>query len=266
MKNSPASLEFAGPRPRRRLFWQSSPGQRRPGVLRLIDQSFPVRLLLALVAAGALLGAVERWENCRSEAFSRGCLQSNAEAIISVANVEALSIVTAALLYLLEGGPRRQRENREAMGLILECQQAGARLSHSRNEALEKLSAQGIWLDGLDLSHTQLERLRAPHGRWRAVNLHKASLKGACLEDSDLQGADLSGADLRQARLAHADLRGADLRGADLREADLRGSDLRQARMDGARLEGARLDGADLGDAPPIEAASAIAPPSSGDG
>ena len=260
MKNSSASLGHAGPRPRRRLLWNSSSGQRRPGLLRLIESSFSVRLLLALVAAGALLGGVERWEQCRSEEFKRGCLQRKPEAILSVANVEALSIVTAALVYLLEGGPRRRRDNLEAMGVIMACQQAGARLSYARNEALEKLSAQGIWLDGLDLSRTQLEQLQAPYGRWRSINLHQACLKGACLEDTDLQGSDLSDADLRQARLAHADLRDTDLRGADLREADLRGADLRQARMEGTRLEGARLEGADLGGTSLIEAASLTSP------
>lgn len=246
--NAPPTRRAAGPRPRRKLPWASH-NERRRGLHWLIEHSFPLRLLLALLAAAALLGAVNRWENCRSHGFAPGCLQRDAGGIITVANVEALSIVTAALLYLLEGGQRRRRENLEAMGVIQACQQAGARLSYARIDALEKLSARGLWLDGLDLSQAQLEQLRAPHSRWRAVNLRQACLKGACLHDTDLQGADLSEADLRQAELVHADLRDADLRGADLRQADLRGADLRQARMDGARLEQARLEGADLGNA-----------------
>lgn len=245
MNVSAPSRGPAGPRPRPGLPWTRSPGQRR-GLGWLIDHFFPLRLLLALVAAGALLGAVDRWENCRSHDFAPGCLRRDAGGIVTVGNVESLSIVTAALLYLLEGGQRRQRENLEAMGVILDCQQAGARLSYARNDAIEKLSARGIWLDGLDLSLAQLQGLRAPHGRWRGVNLHQACLNGACLHDTDLQGADLSGSDLRQAGLAHADLRDADLRGADLRLADLRGADLRQARMEGARLDGALLEGAEL--------------------
>jgi len=235
----------AGPRPR--------PGRsrphRRPGqrpLARILDHSFPLRLLLALVAAGALLGGVNRWEECRRTHFAQGCLFRDPGGIVTVANVEALSIVTAAFLYLLEGRQRRQRENLQAMEVLLSCQQAGARMSQARNDALETLSAQGIWLDGLDLKGAVLDALQAPYGRWRRTNLRQASLQGACLHDTDLQGADLAGADLRQAVLVHADLREADLRDADLRRADLRGADLRGADTTGARLESTLLEGADL--------------------
>jgi len=245
MSRPNAAVGPAGPRPR--------PGRRRPqrgqglrGPGRLLDHSFPLRLLLALVAAGVLLGGVNRWENCRSSHFARGCLFSDPGGIVTVANVEALSIVTAAFLYLLEGRQRRQRQNLQAMEVILSCQQIGARLSQARNDALEALSAQGIWLDGLDLRCAVLDALQAPYGRWRCTNLRQASLQGACLHDTDLQGADLAGADLRQAVLVHADLRDADLRDADLRRADLRGADLRGANTGGVRLDGTLLVGADL--------------------
>ena len=141
------------------------------------------------------------WENCRHHGFNQGCLQSDAGGVISVANVESLSIVTAAMLFLLEGSQRRQRENREAMELILACQEANARLCFARDDALERLNDQGIWLDGLDLNGAQLDRLRAPHGRWRQVRLNGACLRGACLHDTDLQGSDLAAADLSEADL-----------------------------------------------------------------
>jgi len=208
------------------------------------EHQFPLRLLLALVAAGCLLGLVDRWENCRDHQFQRGCLTRNADGVISIGNVESLSIVTAAFLYLFEGTQRRRRQNLEAMDVILSCQQARARLSHARDDALETLSRRGIWLDGLDLSQAQLDDLIAPHARWRGVNLQQASLQRACLHDTDLQDADLSGADLRQARLEHTDLRRADLTGSDLRGADLRGADLRGAALQGANLQGALTAGA----------------------
>lgn len=246
---TPTSRPTAGPRPRRRRPWPWR--KRRPRGLRWwFEHHFPLRLLLALLAAGLLLGLVDRWENCRDHQFQQGCLMRNTDAVISISNVESLSIVTAAFLYLFEGTQRRQRENLAAMEVILSCQQARARLSHARNDALETLSRRGIWLDGLDLSLAQLDDLQAPHARWRAVNLQNASLRRACLHDTDLQEADLSGADLRQARLEHADLRGAMLRGCDLRGADLRGADLRGADTAGACLDGALLDDALLENAP----------------
>jgi uncharacterized protein YjbI with pentapeptide repeats len=179
---------------------------------------------------------VNRWEHCRHEGFRQGCLMADGGGVVNVGNVEALSIVSAAFLYVLEGGKRRRRDNVEAMEVILACQQAGARISYARNEALEQLSQSGLWLDGLNLSQAQLQEIQVPHARWRSMNLQKADLQGACLQDADLQGSDLRDANLRGADLSHADLSGCDLRGCNLQEANL----------DGARLAGAQLDGAHL--------------------
>ncbi|MFM2080497.1 MAG: hypothetical protein RLZZ219_1179 [Cyanobacteriota bacterium] len=236
-------------------------------MLRLLDDSFPFRLSMAIVAATLLLAGVNRWEQCRSHGFEQGCLRRDAGGILSVGNIESLSIVSAALLYVLEGGRRRRRENIEAMEVILACQQAGARLSHARNDALQQLSEAGLWLDGLDLSETQLEELQAAHARWRGVKLQGADLRRACLHDADLQGSDLSGADLSGADLCHADLRGVNLRGArlwrtDLRGADLQGADLEGAELDGADLRGCRLElsGPAPGDGTPSEPRQAVDP------
>lgn len=200
-----------------------------------------MRLLLATAAAMLLLIGVNRWEHCRSLAFARGCLLADAGGVITVGNIEALSIISAAFLYLLERSRHRQRENLEAMEVIVSCQQVGTRFSLARNEALEQLSARGLWLDGLDLSHTELQELRAPHARWRGVNLQGADLRLAQLHDADLQDSDLSGADLRGCDLRHADLRRTNLRGANLCGADLTGADLEGACADGANLQGAQL-------------------------
>lgn len=200
-----------------------------------------MRLLLATSAATLLLITVNRWEHCRKLGFNSGCLLADAGGVINVGNVESLSIVSAAFLYLLERNRHRQREHLEAMEVILSCQQAGARLSLARNDALEQLSARGAWLDGLDLSQINLQELRAPHARWRAVNLQGADLRNACLRDADLQDSDLSAADLRDCDLRHADLRRTNLRGADLRGADLTGADLEGACREGADLTGTQL-------------------------
>lgn len=243
------AVQQPGPRPRRGLSWAERQRRaRRHPVLRQLQNSFGWRVLLAACAAGLLLAAVNRWENCRSHGFSRGCVWVDQGGVISVGNVEAFSIVTAGCVFLLERGKRRQQENLEAMEVVLACQQAEVRFSEARNQALERLSSCGLWLDGLNLSGAQLQDLQAPHGRWRGVSLHNSCLRNACLHDADLQGCDLRGADLQQANLQHADLRNADLREADLRGADLRHADLGGSRREGALLDGALLDGALLAD------------------
>jgi uncharacterized protein YjbI with pentapeptide repeats len=182
-----------------------------------------------------------RWDHCRDQGFDAGCLQRDAGGIISVGNLEALSIATAAFLYLLEGRQRRQQQNVDALKLILTFQQAGAKLSYARNDALEQLSEAGLWLDGLDLSCANLDELSACGGRWRQVNLSQASLRNAHFEDADLRGCDLREADLSHGYFRHADLRGANLSGANLSHADLRGADLSDALTDGATTDGTNL-------------------------
>jgi type II secretory pathway pseudopilin PulG len=211
--------------------------QLRSPLLRRLDRSFPLRLLLALAGAILALGVVNRWEQCRDQNLARGCLWHDAGGVISVDNLEALSIVTASLLFVLEGGKRRQRQHIEAVELILSCQQAGIRYSLARNEAIEMLCEAGIGFDGFDLSGIDLHALRAPGVRWPDVNL-----VGTDLQAADLRGAELRGADLRQANLQDADLRSANLAAADLRGARLTGARLEAARLEGAQLPSATLD------------------------
>ena len=234
-----------GPRPQRGKRWaQIQREQRQSHFYRLLDRSFAFRLLLAAGSALLLLMVTNRWDHCRDHGFGAGCLQRDAGGIISVGNLEALSIATAAFLYLLEGRQRRQLQNVDALKLILTFQQAGAKLSYARNDALEQLSEAGLWLDGLDLSCANLDELSARGGRWRQVNLSQASLRNAHFEDADLAGCDLREADLSHGHFRHADLRGADLTGANLSHTDLRGADLSEALTDGAITDGTNLEGA----------------------
>jgi hypothetical protein len=198
---------------------------RRFRLIRWLERYFALRLVCALTAAFLMLVLVNRWEQCRQHGMDPGCLIHDAGGVMSVGNLEALSIMTASFLFMLEAGQRRQRNNLDAMELILSCRQAGVRFSYARNEALELLAAAGIWLDGQDLSGIVLDEIRLTGAR--------------------MQGVNLSGSSLRQADLRECDLRGADLRGADLRGARLEG-----ACLEGARLDGAWTDGAMLGTAP----------------
>ena len=209
--SKPAPREPWTERRRRRL---------RSPLLRKLDRSFRLRLLLALLAAIVALALVNRWEQCRDLKMARGCVWHDAGGVVNVDNLEALSIVTAAILFVLEGGKRRQREHVEAMELVYSCQEHRIRLSHARNEALEQLCEAGIELHGLDLSGADLSEIRLPAAR--------------------LQGVKLVGTDL-----SRADLRGADLRGADLSGALLEGALLDGALLDGALPKGLEPGGAE---------------------
>ena len=201
-------------------------------LLRLLDGSFAVRLALSAGSALALLLVVNSYATCRNQNWSKGCLFRDAEALISVGNVESLSIVTAAFLYLLEGHKRRQRENLEAYELLQTCNASGARWLMGRIHALESLNNAGLSLAGQQLAGFDLHNLQAPHGDWQETNL----------ENSVLRHANLAGTDLRGANLRGCDLQGADLRGANLRDASLEGADLTGAQLEGADLSGTHLE------------------------
>jgi uncharacterized protein YjbI with pentapeptide repeats len=143
-----------------------------------------------------------------------GCLVHDAGGVLSVGNLEALSIMTASFLFVLEAGQRRQRDHLDAMELILSCRQAGVRFSYARNQALERLADAGIWLDGQDFSGIVLDEIRLPGARMQGVNLSCTSLRQADLTDCDLRGANLRNVDLRGARLQGACLEDACLEGA----------------------------------------------------
>jgi uncharacterized protein YjbI with pentapeptide repeats len=188
---------------------------------------------VALSAAGALalLLVVNSYATCRNNQWAQGCLWRDAEALISVGNVESLSIVTAAFLYILEGQKRKQRDNLEAYDLLKTCNESGVPWLMGRIQALESLNGAGLPLDGQELAGLDLHNLQAPHGHWHQANLENSVLRNANLAASDFTGANL---------------RGADLRGANLRNATLCNANLRNANLEGANLEGALLDGADF--------------------
>ena len=224
--------------------WYERQRRRRASpFFRLLDSSFGFRVLIAGLLSFGLLAAVNRFENCHDPASQPDCLTSDFLDIISIGNVESFSIVTAAIVYLLEAAKRKEREHHEMLELLLSQREARASNSLSRLRALESLSAAGLWQDDFDLQGTNLDGLRIPFSRWRGANfsntvlcqadLHGADLARADFIHADLTGADLSGADLREASFVGAKLSLADLRGANVEGADFREVELSQTRHDG---------------------------------
>ncbi len=221
--------------PRHATWAQRQERRHRSRFFRLLDGSFLFRLGLSAAGALALLLVVNSYATCRNNQWAQGCLWRDAEALISVGNVESLSIVTAAFLYVLEGHKRRQRENLEAYELLMSCNATGARWLIGRIHALESLNAAGLPIDGQQLGGYDLHNLQAPNGHWHGVNLENSVLRNANLAGTDLTGSNLRGADLR----------GADLRGAILDRVDLEG-----ALLEGSQLDATALQAAGHGAAP----------------
>jgi hypothetical protein len=90
-----------------RATWYENQCRRRNyPFFRLLDRSFSFRVLIAAVASFCLLAVVNRFENCHGVHAKDDCLTSSFYEIISIGNVESFSIVTAALVYIMEAGRR----------------------------------------------------------------------------------------------------------------------------------------------------------------
>lgn len=127
--------------------------RRRSPFLRLVDHSFGLRLPLAVVAAMAALGVVNRFEHCRDQAFARGCPWQDAGGVVG----------------------------------------RGVRFAPARNDTLERLCGAGLNSNGWALSGLDLDQIPIPGARWHGVNLAGSTLRAADLRRADLSGATLQG-------------------------------------------------------------------------
>ena len=156
-----------------------------------------------------------------------------------------LTILFGVLVYFYEIPERRRkalderkRAQYEAWLIVNSARNEGGdggrRLAirdlHEDGVSLLGLPAEEAFLDGLDLSRSDLRRA---HFRW-------ADLKNTQLVGSNLKNADLRNADLRNANLKDASLVGADLRNARFQGAELSGADLSEADVTGAIFQGSK--------------------------
>lgn len=219
---------------------------------RLIDRSFPFRVVVAALSALILLSLVHRFEVCRAKNYSPECEFTDILSVVTVGNLESFSIVTVAILYILERGNNKRQEHAAMWEAILTAREAGAARSMGRIIAIETLSRDGLWLDGQDFQGAILESLDVPDARLRSVNFSdtvltdanfaRADLVGAIFQRADLRGANLSGADLSNADLVEAILEGANLMGANLTGANLIGAKIANTNLQNTDLSTAKID------------------------
>lgn len=114
----------------------------------------------------------------------------------------------------------------------------------SQEEIYEKISNKNS--GEINLSGTDLSKIRLNGKILRGADFHNADLSGADLSFSDLREADFHNADLSGALLESANLEGADLHGAILKGAFLGNSILRNSNLSKSDLHGAILVRANL--------------------
>jgi hypothetical protein len=226
----------------RATWYENQCRRRKYPFFRLLDRSFSFRVLIAAVASFCLLAVVNRFENCHGDHAKDDCLTSSFYEIISIGNVESFSIVTAALVYIMEAGRRKEKEHQENLELILAARESRIKGHLGRIRALENLAADGVWQDDIDLHGIILEGLRLPNSRWRGADFTGSVLKGANFRHADLQSSNFTNADLSKSDLRDADLREANFTNSDLSDVDLRGAKLDGAIFLGADLTGVRSD------------------------
>ncbi|MEM6255150.1 MAG: pentapeptide repeat-containing protein [Cyanobacteria bacterium P01_D01_bin.156] len=151
--------------------------------------------------------------------------------------VEAIAVLLAATLFILEASERKADKQAELWQVIDNA--AGIETSHARIKAIESLIRDRVSLEGIDLPNADLSR----------VNLSNADLSFANLSNADLAGVDLSNADLSSAELKDTDLSDAFFSNTDLSSADLRGSDPSGSDFGNVDLSGTNLSEADFSDA-----------------
>ena len=227
------------------FYWE---GLEKSPILNLFNQSVWFRVTAALVIAYiaiVIVYFIENWSRgeiiCLPEDSLGICIFKELVALIAVENIESFSILTAAILYLLESHQRQQKSIYEAWQVIDNAAAASVPTSPARFKALQDLNENSVSLDGIYIPKVDLTNIK----------LTNASLKGACIQGANLTRADLSNCNLNKANLEGANLGGADLtkadlRGANLSKADLRGANLTKANLCGVNLEEANLKGAFL--------------------
>ncbi|NEP14204.1 MAG: pentapeptide repeat-containing protein [Symploca sp. SIO2C1] len=239
-----------------------------------------IGLSLIVIVATAFLEPTYLGENSNKDNQEKTqCTDSNSlnYIICKITNskfldqVQNLSVIIAAFLYLMGAGERKKQSERQAWQLIDGARDAET--SGARIQALEELNEEGISLRGLDADGADLIEINLPNADLERTNLKDALLIGANLQRANLYKAKLQSAKLQGANLEEAELWGANLEGANLQvrepemtfngrtrttekitnlqkarlgRANLNNAILEQANLKGADLRGAFMRGADL--------------------
>lgn len=149
--------------------------------------------------------------------------------------LSVLSVLVAVIFYFANSGSRLKQKHYQAWQVINTAQGQGG--SGGRVDALEDLnrdhvslvgvSADGAFLQGIDLRNARMSRCDLHAGDLRNSNFRRADLTMCNLRYANFRQANLTGANLDNADMEDMDLTGAKLNGANLSNVDLSRADLR---------------------------------------
>ncbi|MUH00915.1 pentapeptide repeat-containing protein [Scytonema sp. UIC 10036] len=221
------------------------------------------RVVIAFTIAYTVMAIatfLDKWSNnqefCRLKEPLQNCYFRQAISIFAPSNIEGFSILTVAILYILESRERRENRIYEAWQVVDNAAAAKVSTSYARIRALEDLNKYRVSLKGIDapganfseinLRNADLKEVDFNESIFSNADLSNADLNGANLFDANLISANLSSANLFFANLSEANLSGANLNGAILFFADLNSADLSNANLIGANLNSSILNNAIL--------------------
>lgn len=157
-------------------------------------------------------------------------------------------LVDAMLLYFINWAIRREEKDK----LI---NQFASESNDFALDATKRLRKKGWLMDGklngIDMTHAQLDKANLSKAKLQDVDFSYASMKSTILVEADfsnsnLMGADLSGTECRWANFEKANLRWANLEGATLDGVNFEGADLRFAQLGNINTSTVSFEGAFL--------------------
>lgn len=167
--------------------------------------AFTIAYIIMVIAS-----CIDKWSNnqefCRIKEPLQNCYFRQVISIFAPSNIEGFSILTVAILYILESQERRENRIYEAWQVVDNASAAKVSTSYARIKALEDLNKYRVSLKGIDVPGANLSEINLRNADLKEVDFNDCIFSNANLSNADLNGANLSDANLISANLSNANL------------------------------------------------------------
>ena len=169
-------------------------------------------------------------------------------------SLEPLGVLLAVVIFIRETPERKKQFHYQALSTIDRA--SGIRNSKARVIALQDLVDQGINLDELDLSNSNLEKIELngveiKGGNFMSANLQKSEMHLSNLQKSNFKNVSAAGFQIRFGNLSFSNFSESNFSNADFSNSNLMFSNFKNAKLSGtkfinSKLKGAKFEGAFL--------------------